>query len=120
MRVSTHIMNIHYDSNRISHLSFYIYCIVLQLYRGRLENGTQVAIRCLPYSKKFSIRNLKLRLDLLARLRHPHLVGLLGHCVDVGGRDNCSVNNVFLISEYIPGGSFQTYLAGNLILILIL
>ncbi|KAF5460036.1 hypothetical protein F2P56_019935 [Juglans regia] len=84
-----------------------------KLYRGRLENGTQVAIRCLPCSKKFSLRNLKLRLDLLARLRHPHLVGLLGHCVDVGGRDNYSVNNVFLISEYIPGGSFRTYLAEN-------
>ncbi|KAB1217332.1 hypothetical protein CJ030_MR4G020989 [Morella rubra] len=84
-----------------------------KLYRGRLKNGTLVAIRCLPSSKKFSIRNLKLRLDLLAKLRHPHLVGLSGHCVDVGGTDDCSVNKVFLISEYMPNGSFCTYLAEN-------
>ncbi|KAG6686268.1 hypothetical protein I3842_11G009200 [Carya illinoinensis] len=84
-----------------------------KLYRGRLGNGILVAIRCLPWSKKYSIRNLKLRLDLLAKPRHPHLVGLLGYSVDVSGRDDCSVNNVFLISEYMPGGSFRAYLSGN-------
>lgn len=84
-----------------------------KLYKGRLENGALVAIRCLPLSKKYSIRNLKIRLDLLAKLRHPHLVCLLGHCVDVGGRDDCSMNKVFLISEYVPSGSFHMYLAEN-------
>ncbi|XP_059443002.1 probable inactive leucine-rich repeat receptor-like protein kinase At3g03770 isoform X3 [Corylus avellana] len=84
-----------------------------KLYKGRLEDGTPVAIRCLPLSKKYSIRNLKLRLDLLAKLRHPHLVVLLGHCVDVGGRDDCIGNKVFLISEYVPRGSFPTYLGEN-------
>ncbi|GMY15084.1 probable inactive leucine-rich repeat receptor-like protein kinase At3g03770 isoform X2 [Fagus crenata] len=77
-------------------------------------NGALVAIRCLPLSKKYSIRNLKISLDLLAKLRHPHLVCLLGHCVDVGGRDDCSMNKVFLISEYVPSGSFHMYLAERL------
>ena len=86
---------------------------VLQLYKGRLENGALVAIRCMPLSKKYSIRNLNLRLDLLAKLRHPHLVCLLGHCVDVGGRDDFSTNKIFLISEYLPSGNFCTHLAGN-------
>ncbi|KAL4634383.1 hypothetical protein ACB092_04G195700 [Castanea dentata] len=84
-----------------------------KLYKGRLENGALVAIRCMPLSKKYSIRNLKLRLDLLAKLRHPHLVCLLGHCVDVGGRDDFSTNKIFLISEYLPSGSFCTHLAEN-------
>ncbi|PPD67146.1 hypothetical protein GOBAR_DD35972 [Gossypium barbadense] len=44
-----------------------------KIYKGLLKNGTQVAIRCLPTSKKYSIRNLKLRLDMLAKIRHPHL-----------------------------------------------
>ncbi|KAF2311464.1 hypothetical protein GH714_024049 [Hevea brasiliensis] len=83
-----------------------------KLYKGRLENGTQVAIRCLPSSKKYSFRNLKLRLDLLAKLRHPHLVCLLGHCIDNGGQDY-RVNKVFLIFEYISNGNFQTYLYEN-------
>ena len=95
------------DSLKLS-LSFF-----LQLYKGRLENGALVAIRCMPLSKKYSIRNLKIRLDLLAKLRHPHLVCLLGHSVDVSGRDDCSMNKVFLISEYVPSGSFHMYLAGN-------
>ncbi|KAJ4878556.1 Leucine-rich repeat protein kinase family protein [Raphanus sativus] len=83
------------------------------LYKGTLENGTKVAIRCLPSSKKYSIRNLKLRLDLLAKLRHPNLVCLLGHCIDCGGKDDYSVEKVFLIYEYIPNGNFQSCLSDD-------
>ncbi|KAL5750736.1 hypothetical protein ACOSP7_025339 [Xanthoceras sorbifolium] len=84
-----------------------------KLYKGKLENGTQVAVRCLPSWKKYSSRNLNLRLDLLAKIRHPHLVCLLGHCIDCGGRDNYSVNKVFLIYEYVPNGNFRTHLSEN-------
>ncbi|KAJ8747966.1 hypothetical protein K2173_007853 [Erythroxylum novogranatense] len=83
-----------------------------KLYKGRLENGTQVTIRCLPSSKKFSIRNLKLRMDLLAKLRHPHLVCLLGHCID-GGQDDYRVNKVFLIYEYVSNGNFRAHIRGD-------
>ncbi|CAA7034951.1 unnamed protein product [Microthlaspi erraticum] len=83
------------------------------LYKGNLENGTKVAIRCLPASKKYSIRNLKLRLDLLAKLRHPNLVCLLGHCIDCGGKDDYSIEKVFLIYEYIPNGNFQSCLSDD-------
>ncbi|KAL2347028.1 hypothetical protein Fmac_001028 [Flemingia macrophylla] len=48
------------------------FSLILQLYKGKLESEIQVVIRCLPLSKKYSIRNFKLRLDLLAKLRHPH------------------------------------------------
>lgn len=84
-----------------------------KLYKGRLENGTTVAIRCLPSSKKYTIRNLKLRLDLLAKLRHPHLVCLLGHCIDGGGRDDYTVNKVFLVYEFMSNGNFRTHLSEN-------
>lgn len=84
-----------------------------KLYKGRLENGTQVAIRCLPLSKKYTIRNLKLRLDLIARLRHTHLVCLLGHGIDTGGQDDSSVYKVFLIYEYLPNGNFRSHLSEN-------
>lgn len=83
-----------------------------KLYKGRLENGIQVVIRCLLVSKKYTIRNLKLRLDLLAKLRHPHLVCLLGHCLD-GGGDDYSVNKVYLVSEYVPNGTFRAKLSGS-------
>ncbi|XP_020214014.1 probable inactive leucine-rich repeat receptor-like protein kinase At3g03770 isoform X1 [Cajanus cajan] len=83
-----------------------------KLYKGKLESGILVVIRCLPLSKKYSIRNFKLRLDLLAKLRHPHLVSLLGHCIDgVVGEHN--ETNVFLIYEYVSNGTFQTYISGE-------
>ncbi|KAK8923489.1 putative inactive leucine-rich repeat receptor-like protein kinase [Platanthera zijinensis] len=81
-----------------------------KLYKGRLENGTLVAIRCLVLSRKYSIRNLKLRIDLLSKLRHPHLVCLIGHCID-GAADDSSVDRVFLVYEYVPNGSFNAHLS---------
>uniref|UniRef100_A0A1D1ZLW6 Putative inactive leucine-rich repeat receptor-like protein kinase At3g03770 n=1 Tax=Anthurium amnicola TaxID=1678845 RepID=A0A1D1ZLW6_9ARAE len=81
-----------------------------KVYKGRLENGSYVAIKCLALFKKYSIRNLNLRLDLLSKLRHPHLVCLLGHCID-GSLDDSSANRVFLIYEYISHGSLHAHLS---------
>ncbi|URE41249.1 STYKc [Musa troglodytarum] len=81
-----------------------------KLYKGRLDNGTFIAIRCLSLFKRYSIRNLKFRLDLLSKLRHPHLVCLLGHCIDTA-QDDSSINRVFLIYEYVANGNLQSYLS---------
>ena len=86
---------------------------LLQLYKGKLENGAFVTIRTITLHRKYSIRNLKLRLDLLSKLRHPHLVSLLGHCIDGGGQDDSSVDRFFLIYEYVPNGSYRTHLSGQ-------
>ncbi|KAG0485878.1 hypothetical protein HPP92_009957 [Vanilla planifolia] len=80
-----------------------------KLYKGKLENGTYVAIRCIIFSKRYSIRNLKLRLDLLSKLRHPHLVCLLGNCIDE--TDDSNVDRVFLVYEYVPNGNFHAHLS---------
>ncbi|CAK9167519.1 unnamed protein product [Ilex paraguariensis] len=85
-----------------------------KLYKGRLENGTLVAIRCLTVSRRYTIRNLKLRLDLLAKLRHPHLVCLLGHCIDGEGCNDSGANKVYLIYEYVPNGNYCTHLSGKI------
>lgn len=82
--------------------------------KGRLENGSQVAIRRLTVSKKYTLRNLKLRLDLLAKLRHPHLVCFLGHCIDIERRDESGANIVYLVYEYIPNGNYRAHLSGDL------
>lgn len=83
-----------------------------KLYKGRLENGTNVAIRCIALYKKYSIRNLKLRLDLLSKLRHPNLVCLVGHCIDSSPNDS-SVNTVFLIYEHVPNGNLSAHLSDH-------
>ncbi|KAF3960641.1 hypothetical protein CMV_014667 [Castanea mollissima] len=82
-----------------------------KIYKGRLENGTYVAIRSLSLVKKCSIPNLKARLDLLSKLHHPHLVGFLGHGIDGSGQDDSSSSKVFLVYEYVPNGNYRTHLS---------
>ncbi|PON61360.1 Tyrosine-protein kinase [Parasponia andersonii] len=82
-----------------------------KLYKGNLENGTCVAIRSLAFSKKYSIQNIKGRLDFLSKLHHPNLVALLGYCTESGGQDDSSANKVFLVYEYVPNGNYRTYLS---------
>ncbi|KAI3455001.1 hypothetical protein Pfo_011664 [Paulownia fortunei] len=82
-----------------------------KIYKGRLETGAQLAIRCLTVSKRYTMRNLKLRLDLLAKLRHPHLVCLLGHCIESEGKDESGANKVYLIYEYVPNGNYRAHLS---------
>ncbi|CAK7328281.1 unnamed protein product [Dovyalis caffra] len=79
--------------------------------KGRLENGTYVVIRCLSLSKKHSIQNLKVRLDLVSKLHHPHLVSLLGHCVDSGVQNDSSSTKVYLVYEYVSNGNYRTHLS---------
>lgn len=86
---------------------------LFQLYKGRLENGTYVAIRSLTLLKKYSIQNLKVRLDFFSKLHHPHLVGLLGHCIDDGVQDDSSANKVFLVYDYVPNGNYRMHLSGQ-------
>ncbi|XP_024986667.1 probable inactive leucine-rich repeat receptor-like protein kinase At3g03770 isoform X2 [Cynara cardunculus var. scolymus] len=82
-----------------------------KLYRGRLENGSYIVIRSLSLFKKYSIRNLKVRLDLLSKLRHPHLVGFLGYCINEEGLEDYTSSRVFLVHEYISNGNFRTHLS---------
>ncbi|CAN4082302.1 unnamed protein product [Withania somnifera] len=84
-----------------------------KIYKGRLENGAYVAVRSLNVYRRYSNRNLKLRLDLLSKFRHPHLVGLLGHCIDGGAPDDSTVPRIFLIYEYISNGNYRAHLSEN-------
>ncbi|KAL4581531.1 hypothetical protein LXL04_006053 [Taraxacum kok-saghyz] len=84
-----------------------------KLYKGRLENGGYVAIRSLSLFKRYSIRNLKVRLDMLSKLRHPHLVSFLGYCIHDGGVEDSNSSRIFLVYEYIPNGNFRAFLSEN-------
>lgn len=91
-----------------------LYYTSYQLYKGRLENGTCIAIRSLPLFRNYLIRNLEIRLNLLSKLRHPHLVEFMGYCIDGEGHDNLTASRVFLVYEYVPNGNFRSHLSGQL------
>ncbi|KAL8153139.1 hypothetical protein V2J09_010899 [Rumex salicifolius] len=82
-----------------------------KIYKGNLRSGTDVAIRSLCLYGKQSSQKLKSRLDQLSKLRHPHLVALLGHCLDGYGRDQCNTSRIFLVYEYVSNGSFHSHLS---------
>ncbi|KAK4346206.1 hypothetical protein RND71_032545 [Anisodus tanguticus] len=48
----------------------------------------------------------------VGKFRHPHLVGLLGHCIDGGAPDDSTVPRIFLIYEYVSNGNFRAHLSG--------
>lgn len=84
----------------------------LQMYRGRLKNGTFVAIRCLKMKKSHSTRNFMHHIELISKLRHRHLVSALGHCFECYF-DDSSVSRIFLIFEYVPNGTLRSWISGN-------
>lgn len=83
-----------------------------KLYRGRLEDGTLAVIRCLEFEWGYPIQNLKPHLELLSKLRHRHLVSLLGHCIDYD-EDDSTVKRIFLIFEYVSNGTLRSNLSGG-------
>ncbi|XP_010524265.1 PREDICTED: probable inactive leucine-rich repeat receptor-like protein kinase At3g03770 isoform X2 [Tarenaya hassleriana] len=82
-----------------------------KLYRGTLENGTSVAIRCLVLSKKYSTQSIRARLDWLSKLNHPHLVTLLGHCIETSEEHYHASFKLFLVYEYMSNGSYHKHLS---------
>ncbi|CAH1431518.1 unnamed protein product [Lactuca virosa] len=83
------------------------------LYNGRLENGGYVAIRLLSLFKRSSIRNLKVRLDLLTKHGHPHLVSFMGYWIHNSGVEDSNSSRIFLVYKYISNGNFPTFLSDN-------
>ncbi|KAK3198162.1 hypothetical protein Dsin_021577 [Dipteronia sinensis] len=83
-----------------------------QMYRGRLKDGSFVAIRCLKMKKSHSTRNFMHHIELISKLRHRHLVSALGHCFECY-LDDSSVSRIFLIFEYVPNGTLRSRISGN-------
>jgi hypothetical protein len=84
-----------------------------KLYRGTLENGSSIAIRCLVLSRKFSSQSIRGHLDWMAKLNHPHLLGFLGHCTQTSGEHDPVATILYLVYEYMPNGSYRTHLSGQ-------
>ncbi|CAN8293534.1 unnamed protein product [Cochlearia groenlandica] len=83
-----------------------------QLYKGSLREGIAVTVRCIKLKQKsFSTQNLAQQMEVLSKLRHMHLVSVLGHCI-VTNQDHhpYAGSTIFIVQEYISNGSLRDYL----------
>ncbi|XP_068649711.1 probable inactive leucine-rich repeat receptor-like protein kinase At3g03770 [Aristolochia californica] len=82
-----------------------------QMYRGRLSDGSPIAIRCLKLKQKHTTQNFVHHIELISKLRHQHLVSALGHCFEYYLEDS-SVSRIFIVFEYIANGTLRSHISG--------
>ncbi|KAF9599197.1 hypothetical protein IFM89_035656 [Coptis chinensis] len=84
-----------------------------QMYRGELNDGSLVAIRCLKLKRRHSTQNFRHHIELISKLRHRHLVSALGHCFECY-LDDSSVSRMFLVFEYVQNGTLRGHISEGL------
>ncbi|KAL6839408.1 hypothetical protein ACP4OV_030678 [Aristida adscensionis] len=81
-----------------------------QLYNGQLQDGSRVLVRCLRLKPKYSPQSLVQYMEIISKLRHRHLVSIIGHCI-VSDQENPAIaSSVYLISECVSNGSLRSHL----------
>ncbi|XP_010458936.1 PREDICTED: probable LRR receptor-like serine/threonine-protein kinase At1g14390 [Camelina sativa] len=82
-----------------------------QLYKGSLREGIAVTVRCIKLKQKTSTQNLAHQMEVLSKLRHMHLVSVLGHCIGTyQDHHPYAGSTIFIVQEYISNGSLRDYL----------
>ncbi|GKV42986.1 hypothetical protein SLEP1_g50335 [Rubroshorea leprosula] len=75
-----------------------------RVYRGVLEDGSEVAVKLLTRDNQNGDREFIAEVEMLSRLHHYNLVKLFGICME--GRKRC------LVYELVPNGSVESHLHG--------
>ncbi|KAI4319351.1 hypothetical protein MLD38_032956 [Melastoma candidum] len=76
-----------------------------RVYRGILEDGTEIAVKLLTRGQQNGDRELISEVEMLSRLHHRNLVKLIGVCIE--RRTRC------LVYELIRNGSVESHLHGS-------
>ncbi|KAJ1379679.1 Serine/threonine-protein kinase, active site [Sesbania bispinosa] len=76
------------------------------VYRGRLINGTEVAVKKLLNNLGQAEKEFRVEVEAIGHVRHKHLVRLLGYCVEGVHR--------LLIYEYVNNGNLEQWLHGDM------
>lgn len=74
------------------------------VYKGELHDGTKIAVKRMEAAKVSSkgLSEFQAEIAVLTKVRHRHLVGLLGYCIDGGEK--------MLVYEYMPQGPLSLHL----------
>ncbi|KVH97751.1 Concanavalin A-like lectin/glucanase, subgroup [Cynara cardunculus var. scolymus] len=70
-----------------------------QLYKGWLRDGSMVLIKCLKLKQKHSTQTVQQHMEVISKLRHRHLVSVLGHCIVSYMDHPNSGSTVFVVLE---------------------
>ncbi|XP_039070524.1 probable inactive leucine-rich repeat receptor-like protein kinase At3g03770 [Hibiscus syriacus] len=82
-----------------------------QIYRGKLADGTAIAVRCLKMRRKHSPPTLTQHIETISKLRHKHLASCIGHCFECCP-DDSSVGIIYLVFEYLSNGTLRSSISG--------
>lgn len=77
-----------------------------QIYKGRLTDGTVVAIRSIKMWKRHSVQSYTHQLGRISKIRYCHLVSTIGHCFECY-QDDSSVSRICLVFEFVPNGTLR-------------
>lgn len=81
-----------------------------QLYKGWVRDGSVVLVKCLKLKQKHLPQSLMQQMEVLSKLRHHHLVSILGHCIVTYQDHPNTATTVFIVQEHITNGSLRDYL----------
>ncbi|CAL5415614.1 unnamed protein product [Camellia sinensis] len=79
--------------------------------RGWLRDGLICLVKCLKLKQKHSQQSLQQHVEVISKLRHRHLVSVLGHCiVTYQNHHPNAASTVFIVLEHVANGSLRDHL----------
>ncbi|KAJ7943515.1 Tyrosine-protein kinase [Quillaja saponaria] len=81
-----------------------------QLYNGCLRDGSVVLVNCVKLKQKNMLPSFMQQMAVLPKLRHRHLVSVLGHCIVTYQDHPNTAASVFIVLEKISSGSLRDHL----------
>lgn len=76
-----------------------------QVYAGVLASGERVAVKRAQEDSMQGAEEFKNEIELLSRVHHKNLVGLVGYCYDQGEQ--------MLVYEFMANGTMREWLSGE-------